>query len=144
MLVKWLPHYIGMPSIKDFNPEYSSFLLRAAINDGYEVVKPGKKFSIQTGLAFELPQGTEAQIRPLKSQFKALLKLNGLSWLDDRFIVEHTYVSEFEYDEVIIDVFNSTNDSLTIYREDIVGYVVIYSVLKFKDIFSSQSLFGKE
>ncbi len=62
--IKKLENYCGL-ELPQYQSEFSSGLdLLAAVDKEGMLLNPGKRVLIPTGLAIELPQGFEAQIRP--------------------------------------------------------------------------------
>ena len=63
--IKRLPHAQGIALPAYETPGSAGMDIRAAVPDGEPMVlKPGARDMVPTGLAFALPQGFEAQVRP--------------------------------------------------------------------------------
>jgi dUTP pyrophosphatase len=65
ILVKRLPHAVGLPLPKRMTPGSSGCDVAAAVLDGEETIIPrGGRAMVPTGLVFEIPEGFEVQVRP--------------------------------------------------------------------------------
>ena len=65
LAIRRLPHAEGLPFPAYQSPEAAGFDLAAALPEGQPLVMaPGERALVPTGLVFELPPGTEAQLRP--------------------------------------------------------------------------------
>lgn len=65
LAITQLPHAEGLPLPGYQSAEAAGFDLAAAVaEDSPVTLAPGRRALIPTGLVFELPSGTEAQVRP--------------------------------------------------------------------------------
>jgi dUTP pyrophosphatase len=61
--VKIFPHGMGLPLPRYHSEHAAGMDLMAAVG-GEETIEPGKRMLVPTGIAIELPEGYEAQVRP--------------------------------------------------------------------------------
>jgi dUTP pyrophosphatase len=86
-----LAHAEGLPPLARHSQEAAGFDLVAAVADGASrTLRPGERALIPTGLAIELPQGFEAQVRPRSG----LALKNGVTVLNAPGTVDSDYRGE--------------------------------------------------
>ena len=86
--LKRLPHGADLP-LPDYATAQSAAVdLQAAI-DGVQVIAPGKRAMIETGIAIALPVGFEAQVRPRSG----LAAKNGVTVLNSPGTIDADYLS---------------------------------------------------
>lgn len=117
-----LPHGRDLPL-----PAYETALaagmdLRAAVSeDAPLVLRPGERSAVPTGLAFALPPGFEAQVRPRSG----LAFKNGITCLNSPGTIDADYRGE-----VKVILINHGAESFTIRRGDRIGQLVIAPVVQ--------------
>jgi dUTP pyrophosphatase len=96
--------------------------LRAAVaEDAPLVLKPGARFMVPTGLAFAVPLGFEAQVRPRSG----LAAKNGVTCLNTPGTIDSDYRGE-----VKVILINLGEEDFTIRRGDRVAQLVIAPVVQ--------------
>ena len=89
--LKQLPHGADLP-LPDYATAQSAAVdLQAAI-DGVQVIAPGKRAMIETGIAIALPAGFEAQVRPRSG----LAAKNGVTVLNSPGTIDADYRGEIK------------------------------------------------
>lgn len=89
--LKQLPHGADLP-LPDYATTQSAAVdLQAAI-DGVQVIAPGKRAMIETGIAIALPAGFEAQVRPRSG----LAAKNGVTVLNSPGTIDADYRGEIK------------------------------------------------
>ncbi|WP_102783550.1 dUTP diphosphatase [Thalassospira sp. GB04J01] len=89
--LKRLPHGADLP-LPDYATSQSAAVdLQAAI-DGVQVIAPGKRAMIETGIAIALPAGFEAQVRPRSG----LAAKNGVTVLNSPGTIDADYRGEIK------------------------------------------------
>tara|TARA_R110000796_G_scaffold16484_5_gene51507 strand:- start:72830 stop:73297 length:468 start_codon:yes stop_codon:yes gene_type:complete len=89
--LKRLPHGADLP-LPDYATAQSAAVdLQAAI-DGVQVIAPGKRAMIETGIAIALPAGFEAQVRPRSG----LAAKNGVTVLNSPGTIDADYRGEIK------------------------------------------------
>ena len=89
--LKRLPHGADLP-LPDYATAQSAAVdLQAAI-DGVQVIAPGKRAMIETGIAIALPVGFEAQVRPRSG----LAAKNGVTVLNSPGTIDADYRGEIK------------------------------------------------
>ncbi|NIZ00810.1 dUTP diphosphatase [Thalassospira lucentensis] len=89
--LKQLPHGADLP-LPDYATAQSAAVdLQAAI-DGLQVIAPGKRAMIETGIAIALPAGFEAQVRPRSG----LAAKNGVTVLNSPGTIDADYRGEIK------------------------------------------------
>jgi dUTP pyrophosphatase len=118
--VRQLPHAQGLPL-----PAYQSKdaagldLVAALASDAPVVLAPGTRAMIPTGLAFALPRGTEAQVRPRSG----LAAKHGITVLNSPGTIDADYRGE-----VSVILINLGQEPVTIRRGDRIAQMVIATV----------------
>jgi dUTP pyrophosphatase len=115
-----LPHAEGLPL-----PAYESALaagmdLRAAVDEP-QVLRPGARAAIPTGLAIALPPGFEAQVRPRSG----LALRAGVTALNSPGTIDADYRGE-----VKVILINHGEEELTVRRGDRIAQLVIAPVVQ--------------
>jgi dUTP pyrophosphatase len=96
--------------------------LRAAVpEDAPLVLRPGSRFPVPTGLAFALPEGFEAQVRPRSG----LAAKHGVTCLNSPGTVDADYRGE-----VKVILINLGEEDFTIRRGDRIAQLVIAPVVQ--------------
>lgn len=120
--VKRLPHAEGLPLPAYQTPQSAGMDLLAAVPEGKGVkLKPLARALIPTGLAIELPAGTEAQVRPRSG----LAIKNGITVLNSPGTVDADYRGE-----VSVILINLGNAPVTISRGDRIAQMIIAPVVQ--------------
>lgn len=120
--VKRLPHAEGLPLPAYQTPQSAGMDLLAALPEGKGVkLKPLERALIPTGLAFELPAGTEAQVRPRSG----LAIKNGITVLNSPGTIDADYRGE-----VSVILINLGNATVTIHRGDRIAQMIIAPVVQ--------------
>ena len=119
--VKRLPHAEGLPLPKAATAGAAGTDLRAAIDEPV-VLEPGTHLAVPTGLCFELPPGTEAQIRPRSG----LARKHGVTVLNSPGTVDCDYRGEIQ-----ILLINHGRDPVTIERGDRIAQMVLARLVDF-------------
>ncbi len=116
--VRRLPHASGLPLPEQASPGSAGLDLRAAIFEDL-VLEPGERALVPTGLALELPQGWEGQIRPRSG----LAIRHGISLLNSPGTIDSDYRGE-----VKVVLANLGGESMTIRRGDRIAQLVVSPV----------------
>lgn len=119
--VKRLPHAEGLPLPEAATGGAAGSDLRAAVGEPV-VIEPGTHVAIPTGLCFELPPGTEAQIRPRSG----LARKHGVTVLNSPGTVDCDYRGE-----ILILLINHGREPVTIERGDRVAQMVLARLVDF-------------
>ena len=118
--IKRLPHAEGVALPAYETPESAGMDIRAAPPEGEPIVlKPGARTMVPTGLAFALPQGFEAQVRPRSG----LAAKNGVTCLNTPGTIDSDYRGE-----VKVILINLGEEDFTIRRGDRIAQIVIAPV----------------
>lgn len=117
--VKCLPHFKGELPIYQ-SGWASGFDVRAAIGETV-ILKPGERYLMPTGLAFEIPQGFELQARPRSG----LAIKQGLSLVNTPGTIDADYRGE-----VKIILINLGQEPITIQDQDRIAQIVIGPVFQ--------------
>jgi dUTP pyrophosphatase len=118
--IKRLPHSQGLPLPAYETPGAAGMDLRAAPPEDEPIVlKPGARVMAPTGLAFALPQGFEAQVRPRSG----LAAKNGVTCLNTPGTIDSDYRGE-----VKVILINLGEEDFTIRRGDRIAQLVIAPV----------------
>ena len=122
--VRRLPHAEGLP-LPDYQTSQSAGIdLAAAVPDGEpRLLLPGERALIPTGLIFELPAGTEAQVRPRSG----LAAKYGVTVLNTPGTIDADYRGE-----VAVILINLGTEPFSIRRGDRVAQMVIAPVTQAK------------
>ena len=127
--VRRLAHAIGLPL-----PAYQTAdaagldLLAALAEDQPLTLAPGARALVPTGLSFELPRGSEAQVRPRSG----LAAKHGVTVLNSPGTIDADYRGE-----VAVILINHGSQSFTIRRGERIAQLVIASVVQAKLIETS-------
>ena len=117
-----LPHGEGLPLPAYETSHAAGMDLRAAVaEDAPVVLRPGDRFAVPTGLAFALPDGFEAQVRPRSG----LALKSGITCLNSPGTVDADYRGE-----VKVILINHGPDDFTIRRGDRIAQLVIAPVVQ--------------
>ena len=115
--IKRLPHAEGVALPAYETPGSAGMDIRAAPPEGEPIVlKPGARTMVPTGLAFALPQGFEAQVRPRSG----LAAKNGVTCLNTPGTIDSDYRGE-----VKVILINLGEEDFTIRRGDRIAQLVI-------------------
>ena len=115
--IKRLPHAEGVALPAYETPGSAGMDIRAAVPEGEPIVlKPGARTMVPTGLAFALPQGFEAQVRPRSG----LAAKNGVTCLNTPGTIDSDYRGE-----VKVILINLGEEDVTIRRGDRIAQLVI-------------------
>ena len=115
-----LPHAEGVALPAYETPGSAGMDIRAAVPEGEPIVlKPGARTMVPTGLAFALPQGFEAQVRPRSG----LAAKNGVTCLNTPGTIDSDYRGE-----VKVILINLGEEDFTIRRGDRIAQIVIAPV----------------
>lgn len=119
-----LAHGAGLP-LPDYQSDGAAGLdLLAAVSDAAPVtLKPFERAAVPTGLTFELPSGTEAQVRPRSG----LALKQGLTVLNSPGTVDSDYRGEVQ-----VILINLGQDAVTIRRGERIAQMVIAPVTRVK------------
>ena len=118
--IKRLPHAEGVALPAYETPGSAGMDIRAAVPEGEPIVlKPGARTMVPTGLAFALPQGFEAQVRPRSG----LAAKNGVTCLNTPGTIDSDYRGE-----VKVILINLGEEDFTIRRGDRIAQIVIAPV----------------
>ncbi|MEM1179006.1 MAG: dUTP diphosphatase [Acidobacteriota bacterium] len=113
--VKRLPHASGLPLPKAATGGAAGSDLRAAVEEPV-VLEPGRFAAIPTGLCFELPAGTEGQVRPRSG----LARRHGVTVLNSPGTVDCDFRGEIQ-----ILLINHGPEPVTIERGDRIAQLVL-------------------
>jgi dUTP pyrophosphatase len=117
-----LAHAEGLPLPAYETNGAAGMDLRAAVaEDAPLVLKPGARFMVPTGLAFAVPLGFEAQVRPRSG----LAAKNGVTCLNTPGTIDSDYRGE-----VKVILINLGEEDFTIRRGDRVAQLVIAPVVQ--------------
>ena len=117
-----LAHAQGLPLPAYETPGSAGMDLRAAVpEDEPLVLKPGARFMVPTGLAFALPLGFEAQVRPRSG----LAAKAGVTCLNTPGTIDSDYRGE-----VKVILINLGEEDFTIRRGDRIAQLVIAPVVQ--------------
>ena len=116
------PHFEGL-ELPDYMSHGASGLdLLAACADSL-ILQPGQRALIPTGISLELPQGTEAQVRPRSG----LAVKHGITLLNSPGTIDCDYRGEIK-----VIVINHGEEAFTITRGMRIAQIVIAQVVKAK------------
>ncbi|HEY0651072.1 dUTP diphosphatase [Phenylobacterium sp.] len=117
-----LPHGEGIPLPAYETSHAAGMDLRAAVpEDAPFVLRPGDRHAVPTGLAFALPDGFEAQVRPRSG----LALKSGITCLNTPGTIDADYRGE-----VKVILINHGPDDFTIRRGDRIAQLVIAPVVQ--------------
>ncbi len=117
-----LPHGEGIPLPAYETSQAAGMDLRAAVPDDEPVIlRPGDRHAVPTGLAFALPAGFEAQVRPRSG----LALKSGITCLNSPGTVDADYRGE-----VKVILINHGPEAFTIRRGDRIAQLVIAPVVQ--------------
>lgn len=116
-----LPHAEGLPLPAYETAQAAGMDLRAAVPEGEPLVlRPGDRHAVPTGLAFALPAGFEAQVRPRSG----LALKSGITCLNSPGTVDADYRGE-----VKVILVNLGAEDFTIRRGDRIAQLVVAPVV---------------
>lgn len=117
-----LPHGEGIPLPAYETSQAAGMDLRAAVpEDEPFILRPGDRHAVPTGLAFALPAGFEAQVRPRSG----LAFKNGVTCLNSPGTIDADYRGE-----VKVILINHGPEAFTIRRGDRIAQMVIAPVVQ--------------
>ncbi len=117
-----LPHGEGIPLPAYETSQAAGMDLRAAVPEDEPVIlRPGDRHAVPTGLAFALPAGFEAQVRPRSG----LALKSGITCLNSPGTVDADYRGE-----VKVILINHGPEAFTIRRGDRIAQLVIAPVVQ--------------
>jgi dUTP pyrophosphatase len=117
-----LPHNTDLPLPAYETPGAAGMDLRAAVAEDEPItLHPGDRFAVPTGLAFALPEGFEAQVRPRSG----LAAKAGVTCLNTPGTVDSDYRGE-----VKVILINHGPDAFVIRRGDRIAQLVIAPVVQ--------------
>ena len=117
-----LPHGEGLPLPAYETPQAAGMDLRAAVPDAEPLtLRPGARFPVPTGLAFALPPGFEAQVRPRSG----LALKHGITCLNAPGTVDADYRGE-----VKVILVNHGEEDFVIRRGERIAQLVIAPVVQ--------------
>jgi dUTP pyrophosphatase len=117
-----LPHAEGLPLPAYETAQAAGMDLRAAVpEDEPLVLYPGSRFPVPTGLAFALPPGFEAQVRPRSG----LAFKSGVTCLNTPGTVDADYRGE-----VKVILINLGEEAVTIRRGDRIAQLIVAPVVQ--------------
>jgi dUTP pyrophosphatase len=117
-----LPHNRDLPLPAYETAQAAGMDLRAAVpQDEPLLLRPGSRFPVPTGLAFALPEGFEAQVRPRSG----LAAKHGVTCLNTPGTVDADYRGE-----VKVILINLGEEDFTIRRGDRIAQLVIAPVVQ--------------
>ena len=117
-----LPHGEGLPLPAYEPPQAAGMDLRAAVPDAEPLtLRPGARFPVPTGLAFALPPGFEAQVRPRSG----LALKHGITCLNAPGTVDADYRGE-----VKVILVNHGEEDFVIRRGERIAQLVIAPVVQ--------------
>jgi dUTP pyrophosphatase len=120
--IKRLPHSEGLPLPAYETPGSAGMDLRAAVPDEEPMtLRPGARALVPTGLAFALPQGFEAQVRPRSG----LAAKHGVTCLNTPGTIDSDYRGE-----VKVILVNLGEEDFVIRRGERIAQMVIAPVTK--------------
>jgi dUTP pyrophosphatase len=118
--IKRLPHAAGLPLPAYETPGSAGMDLRAAVPDGEPLtLRPGARAMVPTGLAYALPLGFEAQIRPRSG----LAAKHGVTCLNTPGTIDSDYRGE-----VKVILINLGDEDFVIHRGERIAQMVIAPV----------------
>jgi dUTP pyrophosphatase len=117
-----LPHGEGLPLPAYETAQAAGMDLRAAAPEEEPIVlRPGSRYAVPTGLAFALPEGFEAQVRPRSG----LAAKHGVTCLNTPGTIDADYRGE-----VKVILVNLGEEDFTIRRGDRIAQLVIAPVVQ--------------
>jgi len=117
-----LPHAEGLPLPAYETAQAAGMDLRAAVPDEEPLtLRPGSRFAVPTGLAFALPAGFEAQVRPRSG----LAAKAGITCLNSPGTIDADYRGE-----VKVILINHGEEDFVIRRGDRIAQLVIAPVVQ--------------
>jgi dUTP pyrophosphatase len=117
-----LPHGEGIPLPAYETSQAAGMDLRAAVpEDDPVILRPGDRHAVPTGLAFALPAGFEAQVRPRSG----LALKSGITCLNSPGTVDADYRGE-----VKVILINHGPEAFTIRRGDRIAQLVVAPVVQ--------------
>jgi dUTP pyrophosphatase len=120
--IRRLAHNLDLPLPAYETAQAAGMDLRAAVpEDEPLVLRPGARFPVPTGLAFALPEGYEAQVRPRSG----LAAKHGVTCLNTPGTVDADYRGE-----VKVILVNLGEEDFTIRRGDRIAQLVIAPVVQ--------------
>ena len=120
--IRRLPHNSDLPLPAYETAQAAGMDLRAAVpHDAPMVLRPGSRAPIPTGLAFALPPGFEAQVRPRSG----LAAKQGVTCLNTPGTIDADYRGE-----VMVILINLGEEDVTIRRGDRIAQLVIAPVVQ--------------
>ena len=112
--IKQLPHAKGLP-IPRYQTEYSAGADLHAAMEQEMIIRPGAWSLVPTGLAVEIPEGYEGQIRPRSG----LALNNGIGMLNGPGTIDSDYRGE-----IGVILFNFSDQPFTVRRGDRIAQLV--------------------
>ena len=120
--IRRLPHNTDLPLPAYETAQAAGMDLRAAVaEDAPMVLRPGDRAPVPTGLAFALPPGFEAQVRPRSG----LAAKQGVTCLNTPGTIDADYRGE-----VMVILINLGAEDVTIRRGDRIAQLVIAPVVQ--------------
>jgi dUTP pyrophosphatase len=120
--IRRLPHSSGLPLPTYQTADSAGMDLAAAVPEGAPVVlHPGARALVPTGLAFELPVGLEAQVRPRSG----LAVQHGVTVLNSPGTIDADYRGE-----VSVILINHSDTTFTIRRGDRIAQMILAPVTR--------------
>lgn len=120
ILIKTFPHFEGLELPKYQTEGSSGFDLLAACLEDIQL-QPGQRLLVPTGLAFAIPQGFEAQIRPRSG----LAIKHGITMLNSPGTIDSDYRGEIQ-----VIVVNLGHETFRITRGMRIAQCIIAPVIK--------------
>lgn len=115
-----LPHGMGLPAPSYRSPFAAGLDLAAAIEEGATLeLLPGERALVPTGIALELPEGFEAQVRPRSG----LAQRHGITVLNSPGTIDADYRGE-----ILVLLINHGKETFSIARGERVAQLVIAPV----------------
>jgi dUTP pyrophosphatase len=116
-----LPHGEGLPAPSYRSEQAAGLDLSAALPDDDPLtLQPGQRALIPTGIALEIPEGFEAQVRPRSG----LAHKHGVTVLNSPGTIDADYRGEIK-----VLLINLGNESVIIRRSDRIAQLVIAPIL---------------
>lgn len=115
-----LAHGSDLPLPQPASPGSAGVDLRAALAEPVRI-HPGERTAVPTGLALEIPQGWEGQVRPRSG----LARRHGITLLNTPGTIDSDYRGE-----ILVLVVNLGQESYTIERGDRIAQLVVAPVAR--------------
>lgn len=120
--IRRLPHNLDLPLPAYETAQAAGMDLRAAVPEDEPIVlRPGARVAAPTGLAFALPEGFEAQVRPRSG----LAAKHGITCLNSPGTIDADYRGELK-----VILANLGEEDFTIRRGDRIAQLVIAPVVQ--------------